>query len=56
MLKNVSDYLSLLSLIVANVYVLHTFILSIIRRKDYDEDRSTTRWELLKDYINNEEE
>ena len=56
MLKNVSDYLSLLTLIIANVYALHFFILSIIRRKDYDEDRSSTRLQLLKDYLNNEDE
>ena len=56
MLKNVSDYLSLLTLIVANMYSLHVFILSIIRRKDYDEDRSATRLQLLKDYLNNIDE
>ena len=56
MLKNISDFLSLLTLIIATLYASHVFILSIIRRKDYDEDRSSSRLQLLRDYLNNEDE
>ena len=56
MLKNIFDYLSLLSLIVFTANALHMLALSILRRHDEDEDRSHNRLELLRDYLNNEDE
>lgn len=56
MLRNLSDYLSLFTLIFISIYALHFVMLSFIdRESDVNNDHSL-RAELLKDYINNEEE
>ena len=56
MLRNLSDYLSLLSLIIMTIYALHAFILSLV---NIEKDLNTNvreKLEMIKDYINNEEE
>ena len=54
MLKNISDYLSLMTLIFMCAYGIYVFLLSIINREK--EDTTLSRRQLLKDYLNNEEE
>ncbi|MBQ6335175.1 MAG: hypothetical protein IJI46_08920 [Erysipelotrichaceae bacterium] len=54
MLKNISDYLSLMTLIFMTGYAIHAFLLAIISREK--DDTSVSRIDLIKDYINNEEE
>ena len=54
MLKNISDYLSLMTLIFMCAYGIYVFLLSIINREK--DDTSLSRRQLLKDYLNNEEE
>ncbi len=54
MLKNLSDYISLFTMIFMCFYAIDVFILSFVN-KDKD-DNTTSRWELLKDYLDNEEE
>ena len=55
MLKNFSDYLSLLFLIIFSIIAVRFFIISIIPQND-EEDDIYSRKELLKDYLNNTEE
>ena len=56
MLRNLSDYLSLFSLIFLSLYAIELMVLSFIDRdSDIYNDRNT-RIELIRDYINNEEE
>lgn len=55
MLRNISDYLSLTTLILITLYAIRTYLLMIIKRQDTD-DNSLSRMELLRDYIYNEEE
>lgn len=55
MLKNISDYLTLLFLIVFCISAIRFFIISIIPADD-EEDDMISRKELLKDYLNNTEE
>ncbi len=55
MLKNLSDYLSLFTLIVMNLYALRFFI-SSLTPPDQKDDNTLSRKQLLKDYINNTEE
>ncbi len=54
MLKNISDYLSLMTLIFISVYAVYVFLLSIINREE--DNNQLSRLQLLKDYLNNEEE
>ena len=54
MLKNISDYLSLGMLCFASVFSLIMFLRSFISEKD-DETRVSYA-ELLRNYLNNEEE
>ena len=56
MLRNLSDYLSLLTIIALTLNALHAFILSLV---SVENDRNTNfreKLEMIKDYINNEEE
>ncbi|MBQ3295134.1 MAG: hypothetical protein IJH00_01425 [Erysipelotrichaceae bacterium] len=56
MLRNLSDYLSLLTIIMLTINALHAFILSLI---SVEKDRNTDfheKLEMIRDYINNEEE
>ncbi len=54
MLKNISDYLSLMTLIFISAYSVYVFLLSMANREK--DDVTTSRMQLLKDYLNNEEE
>lgn len=54
MLKNISDYLSLMTLIFISAYSVYVFLLSMVNREK--DDVTTSRMQLLKDYLNNEEE
>lgn len=54
MLKNISDYLSLLVLIVFSFMMLRIFLVFTLNRQI--QSQSLNRWKLIKDYINNEEE
>ena len=54
MLKNISDYLSMMMLLFITAYSLHIFLLAILSREK--DDNSLDRMELLRDYLNNEEE
>ena len=54
MLKNLSDYLSLLSLVLFTVISSRFFVLMATGVEK--DDNSQSRLALLKDYINNEEE
>ena len=54
MLKNISDYLSMMTLIFMTAYAIYVFLMSVINREK--DDNSTSRLQLLKDYLNNEEE
>lgn len=54
MLKNISDYLSLVTLIFISGYAIYVFLLSILSREK--DDTSLSRMQLFKDYLNNEEE
>ncbi|MBQ5443985.1 MAG: hypothetical protein IJK53_02960 [Erysipelotrichaceae bacterium] len=54
MLKNISDYLSLMTLIFVSAYSVYVFLLLIVNREK--DDTTTSRMQLLKDYLNNEEE
>jgi len=54
MLKNISDYLSLMTLIFVSAYAVHIFLLSILSREK--DDNSASRMQLLRDYLDNEEE
>ena len=54
MLKNISDYLSIMTLLFISLYSLHVFLLAILSREK--DDNTLDRMELLKDYLNNEEE
>ena len=56
MLRNLSDYLSLLTIIILTINALHAFLLSLI---SVENDRNTNfheKLEVIRDYINNEEE
>ena len=56
MLRNLSDYLSLLTIIVLTLNALHVFVLSLV---SVENDRNTNfreKLQMIKDYINNEEE
>lgn len=55
MLKNLSDYLSLFTLIVLSIYALRLFISSLTPYEEKD-DNTLSRKQLLKDYLNNDEE
>ena len=54
MLKNISDYLSLMTLIFMSIYAIYIFLLAILSREK--DDVSVSRMQLLRDYLNNEEE
>ena len=54
MLKNISDYLSMMTLLFITGYSLHAFLLAILSREK--DDNTSDRMELIRDYINNEEE
>lgn len=54
MLNNISDYLSILTLIFATIYALR-ICLSAFIVKDRDE-ATDSRLKLIRDYIDNEEE
>ena len=54
MLKNISDYLSIMTLIFITAYSIHAFLLAILSREN--DDNTLDRMELLRDYLNNEEE
>ena len=54
MLKNISDYLSIMTLIFISAYSAYVFLLSIINTEK--DDNSLSRMQLLRDYLNNEEE
>ncbi len=54
MLKNISDYLSLMTLIFISAYSLYVFLLSVSNREK--DDTTLSRRQLLRDYLNNEEE
>ena len=54
MLKNISDYLSMMTLIFMSAYSVYAFLLSLTNREK--DDNSASRLQLLKDYLNNEEE
>ncbi len=56
MLRNLSDYLSLLTIITLTLNALHAFVLSLV---SVENDRNTNfreKIQMIKDYINNEEE
>ena len=55
MIKNLNDLLSLIVLVLIFVYFLRIFIWSQIK-KGKNESISIDRWQLIKDYIDNEEE
>ncbi len=54
MLKNISDYLSMMTLIFMAAYAVYVFLLSFFSREK--DDNTLSRRQLLKDYLNNEEE
>ncbi|MCR4634083.1 MAG: hypothetical protein K5648_08170 [Erysipelotrichaceae bacterium] len=54
MLKNISDYLSLMTLIFISAYSVYVFLLSMSRGEK--DDTTYSRRQLLRDYLNNEEE
>ncbi|MBO7677067.1 MAG: hypothetical protein J6S49_06100 [Erysipelotrichaceae bacterium] len=56
MLRNLSDYLSLLTIIVLTLNALHAFILSLVKVETDRNNNFTEKIEMIKDYINNEEE
>lgn len=55
MLKNISDYLSLFTLVFMSIYALR-FFLSSLNPYDNKDDNTFSRKQLLKEYINNDEE
>ncbi len=55
MLKNISDYISLATLLFMTVYALRVFVFAITRNEE-DEDNTLSRRQLIRDYINNTEE
>lgn len=54
MLKNLSDYISILTLIAITVFCLRLFLVFILNRQIVSQ--TTDKWQLIKDYINNTEE
>ena len=54
MLNNISDYLSLVSLILMTVYALRICVSAFITTER--DERISNRIDLIRDYINNEEE
>ena len=54
MLKNLSDYLTFATLIFGTFYALRMFVFAFARKEE--EDNRFSRRQLLKDYINNDEE
>jgi len=54
MLKNLSDYLSLLTLLFIAFNALRFFIISFVETER--DDHSISRIQLIRDYLNNEEE
>lgn len=54
MLSNISDFLSLLSLLAATIYAFRIFVLSFINREK--DDKSISRLQLIRDYLDNDEE
>jgi len=56
MLKNISDYISLVTLLILAIYSLHVFALSLVNIEKDINNNIRERIELIKDYNNNEEE
>ena len=56
MLRNLSDYLSLLALVILTANAFHALILSLIPVEKGQESNFREKIEMIKDYINNEEE
>ncbi|MBR5754837.1 MAG: hypothetical protein IKX97_03320 [Erysipelotrichaceae bacterium] len=54
MLENISDYLSLFTLITFTLMALRIFVVFIFNRQI--ESQALSKWQLIKDYINNDEE
>ena len=54
MLGNISDYLSLLALLLATLYAFRIFVLSFVNREK--DDKSISRMQMIRDYLDNEEE
>ena len=54
MLRNISDYLSLMTLLFISAYAIYAFLLSF-RNPERDEGIYNRR-QLLRDYLDNEEE
>ena len=54
MLKNLSDYISLLTLIVLTAECFRIFLVFILNRQIVSQ--SSDKWQLIRDYVNNEEE
>ena len=54
MLKNLSDYISLVTMLFGTFYAMRMFVFAFARKEE--EDNHLSRRQLLKDYINNTEE
>lgn len=56
MLRNLSDFLSLFTIIVLTIYALHAFLLSLISVENDGNSNFREKLEMIRDYISNEEE
>lgn len=55
MIKNLNDVFSILVLIFLVIYSIRILMWSFIEEKD-DIDKNISRWKLIKEYLDNEEE
>lgn len=57
MIKNLNDLLSILVLVITCVYCIRIFVWSYIKKEEKNHiDETEKKWQLILDYIDNEEE
>ncbi len=58
MIKNINDFLSIITLLFITIYCVRLFIWSFVKFKDNkdNEDNKVSKYKLIKEYLDNTEE